>query len=261
MNAAAPPGSSPEILTRDDGATIAYHAWPGNAPGVMFLGGFMSDMTGTKAAALEAACRRTGRAYVRFDYWGHGASSGRFTEGTIGRWAEDAMAVLDQVAEGPQVLVGSSMGGWIMLLTALAWRERIAGLVGIAAAPDFTERLMWQRYDATVQRLLETEGLYLEPSDYGDEPYPITHRLIQEGRGHLLLDAPIELDCPVRLIHGLDDRDVPWELSLALTEALTSTDVTLELIKDGDHRLSEPGPLATICRTVLTLCEEIGTGG
>ena len=261
MSAAAPPGPSPEILTRDDGGTIAYHAWPGNAPGVMFLGGFMSDMTGTKAAALEAACRRTGRAYVRFDYRGHGASSGHFTEGTIGRWAEDAMAVLDQVAEGPQVLVGSSMGGWIMLLTALARRERIAGLVGIAAAPDFTERLMWQRYDATVKRLLETEGLYLEPSDYGDEPYPITHRLIQEGRGHLLLDAPVELDCPVRLIHGLDDRDVPWELSLALTEALTSTDVTLELIKDGDHRLSEPGPLATICRTVLTLCAEIGTGG
>ena len=146
-----------------------------------------------------------------------------------------------------------------MLLTALARTKRIVGLTGIAAAPDFTETLLWDRYSQSIRETLKSTGLYLEFSDYGIDPYPITLRLIEEGRHHLLLDKPIRLDYPVRLIHGLDDKDVPWSLSLALSKALTSSDVTFTLIKGANHRLSEPAPLATICRTVLTLCEEIGS--
>lgn len=255
--AAAAREPAPRILTRDGGAAIAYHACAGRQPGVVFLGGLNSDMTGTKATALDAACRTAGREFLRFDYFGHGASSGSFTDGTIGRWADDAIAVLDHLTEGPQVLVGSSMGGWIMLLAALRRPQRVAGLIGIAAAPDFTEALMWARYDDSVRRTLETEGLYLEPSDYSAEPYPITYRLIEEGRRHLVLDAPVAISCPVRLIHGMRDGDVPWRHALRLVEALRGTDVRLALVKDGDHRLAEPPHLAEICATVLALCEAL----
>ncbi len=250
--------SPPETLARADGESIAYHKTPGSAPGIVFLGGFFSDMTGTKAMALEDFARRTGRAFLRFDYLGHGASSGNFEEGTIGRWAEDAIAALDEMTEGPQILVGSSMGGWIMLLAALARPERIAGLVGIAAAPDFTQDLMWDKYPPVVQEILRKEGVYHEPSDYGEDPYPITLKLIEEGRDHLLLRNPIAIACPVRLIHGLEDPDVPWQVALDLSGRLASADVEITLVKGGGHRLSEPADLARLEQTVERLISELG---
>ena len=215
-------------------------------PGVMFLGGFMSDMTGTKASALEAHCRSRGRACVRFDYSGHGASGGAFRDGTIGAWRDDALAVLDRVARGPQVLVGSSMGGWLMLLVALARPERIAGLVGVAAAPDFTEDLIWSTLDADARRTLTGTGAIVMPCDYGEEPYPITMGLIEEGRNHLLLRAPIALDCPIHLLQGMADADVPWRTALRIAELVESEKVTVELVKDGDHRLSRDRDLARL---------------
>ncbi len=249
--------SQPAILTRADGATIAYHALAGKPPGVIFLGGFMSDMTGTKALALEQSCREAGRAYVRFDYFGHGSSSGDFVDGTIGRWKDDAVAVLDEATEGPQVLVGSSMGGWIMLLTALARPERVAGLVGVAPAPDFTRELMWNGYSDEIRQTLERDGVYMEPSEYSDEPYAISMKLIEDGDNHMILKDGIDLACPVRLLHGMRDPDVPWRHSLKLIEALTSDDVTLHISKSGDHRLSEPDDIARLTATVETLCCDV----
>jgi pimeloyl-ACP methyl ester carboxylesterase len=248
------PPARPKFLVRPDGATIAFHTTQGRSPGVVFLGGFRSDMTGTKAMALEAACKDAGRAFTRFDYFGHGASSGAFTDGTIGRWRDDALAVLDELTKGPQVLVGSSMGGWIMLLAALARPGRVHALVGIAAAPDFTEDLMWDRIDDRVKAALLEDGIYSEPSEYGEEPYPITLRLIEEGRDHLLLRAPVPLHCPVRLIHGLEDPDVPWETSMRLSRFLESPDVALTLVKDAAHRLSEPRDIARLIAAVEEVC-------
>lgn len=240
----------PTLLNRDGRETIAYRAMAGSAPGVMFCGGFMSDMTGTKATALEAHCRRTGRAYVRFDYAGHGASGGAFRDGTIGAWRDDALAVLDRVANGPQILVGSSMGGWIVLLLALARPERIAGLVGVAAAPDFTEDLIWSTLDDEGRRTLAESGEIVMPCDYGDDPYPITLSLIEEGRDHLLLRAPIALGCPIHLLQGMRDDDVPWRTALRIAELAESERVTVELVKDGDHRLSRDEDLARLCAAV-----------
>ncbi len=217
----------------------------------------MSDMTGTKALALEADARARGQAFVRFDYQGHGASSGRFEDGTIGRWAEDAVAVLDHLTAGPQVLVGSSMGGWIMLLAALARPARVAGLVGVAAAPDFTETLMWDAFGPEIRATLDRDGVYYQPSDYDETPYPITRRLIEDGRGHLLMERPIPIACPVRLIHGAADPDVPHTLSLALMERLASSDVEVTLVKGGGHRLSEPVDLARLTRAVAALSESL----
>jgi pimeloyl-ACP methyl ester carboxylesterase len=215
----------------------------------------MSDMTGGKATALEAWARRCGRDFVRFDYRGHGASSGRFEDATIGDWAGDAVAVLDALTEGPQILVGSSMGGWIMLLAALARLERVAGLVGIAAAPDFTEDLIWARATPRQRRMLETVGYVDNPSAYSETPYRISRQLIDEGRNHLLLRRPIPLGCPVRLIHGMEDADVPWQTSLRLAEALESGDVEVTLVKGAAHRLSEPNDLARLARTVEDLAQ------
>jgi pimeloyl-ACP methyl ester carboxylesterase len=218
----------------------------------------MSDMTGSKALSLEDFAARRGQAFLRFDYLGHGASSGRFEEGTIGRWAEDAVAALDELTEGPQVLVGSSMGGWIMLLAALARPQRVAGLLGIAAAPDFTEDLMWDAYPPEVRETLEREGVYHEPSDYGEDPYPITKALIDDGRKHLLLRAPLPITCPVRLIHGMADPDVPWELAIRLADRLESDDVEVTLVKGAGHRLSEPEDLERLGRTLARLLERVG---
>lgn len=245
-------------LSRPDGTTIAYHKSEGDAPGVIFLGGFRSDMTGTKATALEAFCREQGRAFVRFDYSGHGQSSGEFTDGTIGRWAGDAIAVLDEVADASQVLVGSSMGGWIMLLVALARPGRVAGLVGIAAAPDFTERLMWDHFPPEAKKALETDGICYEPSNYDDGPNPITMKLIEEGRNHLVLDKHLAIHCPVRLIHGMKDEEVPWGHVMLMRDQLLSDHVTMTLIKDGDHRLSREQDIRLICRITEALCEEVG---
>ncbi len=252
----ASPGQ--QTLDRPGGATIAYCKSAGKSPGVLFMGGFASDMSGTKASALEAACRKVGRAYVRFDYSGHGASSGRFEEGTIGGWTEDALEVLDSVCEGPQVLVGSSMGGWIMILAALARPERVAGLVGIAAAPDFTEDLMWAGYGEDARRALEENGVWHEPSEYGEAPLVITRTLIDEGRNHLVLRDPIAVACPVRLIHDMADPEVPWTVSLRLAESLASTDVALSLVRDGDHRLSGPADIERMSRTLEALCARLG---
>lgn len=237
-------------LDTENGAHIAYHKTDGQGPCVVFLGGFKSDMTGGKASALEAHMRAQGRAFIRFDYRGHGVSSAEFTQLTIGDWLADALAVIDRLTQGPLVLVGSSMGGWLMLLAALRRRERVKGLVGIASAPDFTERLIWDAFDDAQKRQLMEQGSVPIPNCYGGEPYHITHQLIEEGRNHLLLDAPIALSCPVRLLHGTADEDVPHAISQRLMERLESQDVRLTLIKDGDHRLSAPPQLALLAQTV-----------
>ncbi len=207
---------SPAQLARPDGSSLAYHKTAGHAPGIIFLGGFMSDMAGGKALALEGFAQARGQAFLRFDYEGHGASSGRFEEGTIGLWAGDAVAALDALTEGPQVLVGSSMGGWIMLLAALARPERVAGLLGIAAAPDFTEDLMWTDLDEGMRETLMRDGVVQLPSDYGDEPTTISRALIEDGRDHLLLRDTIAVTCPVRLLQGMADSAVPWRTALTI---------------------------------------------
>ena len=242
--------SPPSLLQRAGREAIAYRRVEGAGPGVMFLGGFMSDMTGTKATALEAHCRSTGRAFVRFDYSGHGESGGAFRDGTIGAWRDDALAVLDEVARGPQVLVGSSMGGWIMLLVTLARPERVKALVGVAAAPDFTDDLIWSTLDDEARRTLTGTGEIVMPCDYGEEPYPITMGLIQEGRDHLLLRAPIALPCPIHLLQGMRDEDVPWRTALRIAELVESGSVAVELVKDGDHRLSRDEDLARLCAAI-----------
>ncbi len=244
-------GSSPLTLQRDDGSIIAYHHTPGQQPGILFCGGFNSDMQGQKALALEAHCRAHKRQFTRFDYFGHGESSGVFEEGTIGRWADDAIAVLEQVTDGPQLIVGSSMGGWIMLLASLACPQRVVGLVGVAAAPDFTEEMASSALSSGQLAELKEQGFTDIPNCYVDqEPYRISRTLIEEGREHLLLDKEIPIDVPVRLIHGQQDPDVPWQRSLELMEHLRTGDVEVQLLKSGDHRLSEPDDLARLCSTV-----------
>ncbi|WP_237740156.1 alpha/beta hydrolase [Oceanibaculum indicum] len=244
-----------DTLVRPGGECLAYRRTAGKTPGIVFLGGFKSDMTGSKAVALEAFAKARGQAFLRFDYAGHGASGGTFTDGCIGDWAKDAIALLDAQTEGPQILVGSSMGGWLMLLTALARPDRVAGLVGIAAAPDFTEDLMWETFSHEVRETILRDGSYAEPSAYSDDPYIITRKLIEDGREHLLLRDPIQLHCPVRLLHGMRDPDVPWQVSVRLAEALETEDVRLSLVKDGDHRLSREQDLALLRATVGELLD------
>ncbi len=234
-------------LDRGDGIHLAWAHTTGRGPTTVFLPGFRSDMTGSKALAVEAWCAERGTACLRLDYSGHGASEGAFTDGTIGRWAADALLLIDRLTTGKLVLVGSSMGGWIMLLLALARPERMAGLIGIAAAPDFTEDLMWDALMPAERERLRQDGMLLVPSQYG-EPTPITLRLIEEGRDHLLLRGPLRIGCPVRLLHGQRDPDVPWETSLRLAERVESADVQLTLIKDAEHRLSREGDLAVLRR-------------
>jgi pimeloyl-ACP methyl ester carboxylesterase len=249
--------SVPSRLRLSSGEELAYRHLPGAAPGVLFCGGYTSDMNGTKALTLEPHCRARGRAFTRFDYRGHGASCGRFADGTIGSWLGDALAVVDRVAQGALVVVGSSMGGWIMLLLALARPERVRALVGIAAAPDFSEDLLLANASAEQRRELDQQGYWLQPSAYGDEPYPVTRALIEDGRDHLLLRGPIALRCPVHLLHGQRDPDVPWPTALRLAECLESEEVTIELIKAGDHRLSTPSDLARITAAL----ERLALGG
>jgi pimeloyl-ACP methyl ester carboxylesterase len=255
MTEEMPPAEPPRILACEDGATIAYHRLEGRGPGIVFLGGFMSDMTGTKAVTLEAFCRARGQAFVRFDYFAHGASSGAFADATVGRWKEDALAVLDELTEGKQILVGSSIGGWIMLLAALARPGRIDALVGIAAAPDATEDLMWGLMPPEQRAALNRDGHIRVPSEYGPDGYLITAKLIEEGRHHLLLRGPIGLRCPVHLLHGMRDPDVPFETSLRLAERLQSEAVTVELVKAGDHRLSTEADLARLTAALARLSE------
>ena len=242
--------ASAASLARPAGATIAYHRLGGAAPGIVFLGGFRSNMTGNKALFLEDYCRRHGRAYVRFDYFGHGASSGDFAEGTVSRWRDDSVAVLDSLTEGPQILVGSSMGGWIMVLAALARPERVVGLVGIAAAPDATTDLMPLRFSEEQRREFYEKGRIIVPSEFDPAGHLYTRTLIEDGNRNLVLRDPIPLTCRVRLLHGMDDRSVPWEQSLKLAERLQSTDVELTLVKDGDHRLSRDQDLVRLARVL-----------
>ena len=234
----------------DEARAIAVRAAPGAAPGLVWLGGFKSDMQGTKAAALARFAAERGRAIVRFDYSGHGESKGEFADGTIGRWLEESLAVFLECCRGPQVLIGSSMGGWMALLLARELRRAgtqaasqnasLAGMVLIAPAADFTEALMWQKFSPEVRHEIESKGFWLRPSQYDIAPYPITRRLIEEGRRHLLLGGLIETGCPVRILQGVEDPDVPWGHAVELVSRLAQDDVVLTLVKDGDHRLSRP---------------------
>jgi pimeloyl-ACP methyl ester carboxylesterase len=233
----------------------------GAAPGVFWLGGFKSDMQGTKAVALDAWAAQAGRACLRFDYSGHGESGGAFTDGTIGRWLEESAAVFERFARGPQVLVGSSMGGWMALLLARELRQRavagskLAGMVLIAPAADFTEELMWKKFSPEVKRQIETTGSWQRPSDYSPEPYVITRGLIEDGRKHLLLGGLIETGCPVRILQGVQDPDVPWQHAMELSSRLARDDVVMTLVKDGDHRLSRPEDIERLIAAVNAMIE------
>jgi pimeloyl-ACP methyl ester carboxylesterase len=235
-----------QIGTGATGRSIAVRSRAGGSPGLFWLGGFKSDMQGSKAQALDQWAAANGRGMVRFDYSGHGESGGSFTDGTIGRWLEESVAVFEAFCRGPQVVVGSSMGGWLALLLALELGRRpgamagIAGMVLIAPAVDFTEELMWKRFPAEVRRELTEKGAWSRPSAYGEEPYLITRELIEEARSHLLLGEMIEIGCPVRILQGVRDPDVPWQHAIELTSRFARDDVVLTLVKDGDHRLSRP---------------------
>jgi pimeloyl-ACP methyl ester carboxylesterase len=246
-----------ERLSLPDGGHLAYRLTPGRTPGIVFLGGFKSDMTGSKALRLEGFAKARGQAFLRFDYQGHGQSSGRFEEGTIGTWMLDAITVLDVLTTGPQVLVGSSMGGWLMLLLARQRPERIAGLLGIASAPDFTQDLIWDDLSPAQRQRLSDDGRLELPSDYGAEPTVITRQLLVEGQQHLLLQSPLRVACPVRLIHGTADNDVPFDRSLALLDAIDHDDVELTLVKNGDHRLSDERGLGIIEATLARLLDSL----
>lgn len=264
MHSFTPSSTQPKTLTREDGATIAYHFTPGKDSqkpvGIVFLTGFRSDMEGSKALALQRWCEAEGRAYLRFDYTGHGLSSGAFEDGCIGDWAADALYALDNLTEGPQILVGSSMGGWLALIVARERPERVCGLIGLAAAPDFTEDLIWDELgDADRAEIME-HGKVLQANDYDPcEPYIITKKLIEDGRNQLLLREPLNINVPVRLIQGMKDADVPWETALKIQDALISDDVEIQFVKMGDHRLSQDSDLIRLERTVSALLNDMET--
>jgi pimeloyl-ACP methyl ester carboxylesterase len=245
-------GETAGFLTRD-GERIAWRAVAGAGPTVVWLGGFKSDMAGTKAQALADWALARGRGYVRFDYFGHGESSGAFEQGTVTRWRGDALAVIDEMIEGPLVLVGSSMGGWLSCLVALARPARIAGMVLVAPAADFTERLIWAGLDAAARAAIERDGVWARPSDYG-EPYPITRALIEDGRRWSILDGPVGITAPVRVLQGGADPDVPWRHALELAGVIEAEDLVFTLIRDGDHRLSRDVDIARLIAAV----EEVG---
>ena len=257
-------GAEPDFIDVGEGGgarRIAVRKRPGSLPGVFWLGGFNSDMSGTKAQALDGWAAEQGRACVRFDYSGHGESSGKFADGTIGKWHEESLAVFDAVCDGPQVVVGSSMGGWMALLLArnlakrrgIDGRASLKGLVLIAPAPDFTEELMWKGFAPDVRDEIMTKGVWHRPSEYSEQAYPITRALIEDGRNHLLLGGTIDVGCPVRILQGAQDPDVPWQHAFALTHCLPSDDVVLTLVQDGDHRLSRPQDIARMLGAVNEL--------
>ena len=228
---------------------IAVRQREGGGPGLFWLGGFMSDMKGTKAEALDNWAAAQGRACTRFDYSGHGESGGDFAHGTISRWLEESLAVFTHFCRGPQIAVGSSMGGWMVLLLARELNRlakagtpaaSVTGMVLIAPAPDFTEALMWKRFPPEIKKQIEEKGSWSRPSDYSEEPYLITRALIEDGRKHLLLGGLVETGCPVRILQGVKDPDVPWQHATELVSRIARDDVVLTLVKDGDHRLSRP---------------------
>jgi pimeloyl-ACP methyl ester carboxylesterase len=261
MTSSGLPAEAPsfiEVGNASEARRIAVRSRAGRSPGLFWLSGFKSDMQGTKAMALDEWAGSQKRACVRLDYSGHGESGGDFVDGTIGRWLEESLAVFEQFCEGPQVVIGSSMGGWMALLLAReiskrpALRASLAGLVLIAPAPDFTEELMWKGFSPEIRREIESKGVWLRPSEYGD-PYPITRNLIEEARNHLLLGSAIEVGCPVRILQGAQDPDVPWRHVFALMHRLPADDVVLTMIQDGDHRLSRPQDIARILAAVAEI--------
>lgn len=245
--------TAPACLDTPQGRRLAYHRSKGAGPGVVFLGGFMSDMQGTKAQHLQDWARAEGRAFLRFDYSGHGQSSGAFDEGCIGDWAQDAMAAVTALTEGPQILVGSSMGGWIALLLARAMPDRVVGLVGIAAAPDFTQDSMWAGFTQAQRSEIMQNGRIEIPSAYADSPYTITRRLIEDGRDNLVLRDDLRLPFPVRLLQGTADQDVTLSTALRLLDHINSDDAQLTLVKGADHSFSTPENLALVERAIADI--------
>lgn len=237
-------------LTREDGTLLAWRRVDGEGPTVVWLGGFHSDMTGTKAEVLAEQARATGGSYLRFDYFGHGESGGSFQDGTISRWRGDALAVVDELTEGPLVLVGSSMGGWLSCLAAIARPDRVKAMVLIAPAPDFTEKLMEPELSTEARAAIARDGFWVRPSEYDDSGYPITRDLLEDGARWSILPGPVPIHVPVRILQGGADPDVPWTHALELANALTSDNVVFSLIKDGDHRLSRPQDLERLVSAV-----------
>jgi len=243
------------ILSRPGGEYLAWQRVAGRGPSLVWLGGFKSDMTGSKAQALADWAAEEGREFLRFDYFGHGTSSGDFASGTITRWREDVLAVLDELTSGPVILIGSSMGGWLACLAALARPERIAALVLIAPATDFTEKLMEPSLSPKAKADIARDGFWVRPSDYGDEGYPITKALLEDGRQWSILPGLVDISCPVRILQGGQDPDVPWDHALTLSQALKGPDIVFSLVRDGDHRLSRPQDLARLIATVRDAIE------
>ena len=244
---------SKQILRNSNGKTIAYRRISGMNPGIIFLGGFRSDMWGSKAVAIEEFCSERGHSFAAFDYMGHGESSGKFIDGTIGGWLSDSLEIIDYCSDGPQILIGSSMGGWIMLLAALARPSRVSALIGIAAAPDFTEDLMWNVFDKKIKETLIKQGKYFQRGEATTDSYYISLNLIEEARNHLMLRQNIPISIPVRLIHGMDDTSVPWDTSCKIADKLLSEDVHVTLIKDGNHRLSREQDINFLKHTIAEL--------
>ena len=247
-------------LIRTDGTRLVYDRLKAqddiSTPGLVFLCGFGSDKEGSKALFLEEHAQKTGQSFVRFDYSGHGQSDGDFKDGTISRWAEDVLAVIDELTSGPQILIGSSMGGWLMLLAALARKDRVAGLIGIAAAPDFTKRLQWPKLTPDQQKICMEQGFVQVPSNYEDD-YIFTRALFEDGDKNLLLEGPIDLDIPITLLHGQRDADVPVEIALEIGRLVSSEDVVIELVKSADHRFSGPHELTRLAAAVDTMTRRL----
>lgn len=247
-----------DMLKCKDGETLAYTklAAPANKPILVWLSGFNSDMSGSKALAVKDWAEANGFGYMAFDYFGHGASSGDFKYGTISRWREDCLTAIDELTDGPLVLIGSSMGGWMALLTALARKDRVKAMLLIAPAPDFTQKLLWPELSGAAQEEIAHNGFWMRPTDYGD-PYPITRELISDGKQWSILDAPIELTIPVTILQGKMDPDVPWTHALKVQEKLVSTDCDFHLIKDGEHRLSRPEDIARLLNELGLLTSKL----
>ncbi|MBX2867665.1 MAG: alpha/beta hydrolase [Acidiferrobacterales bacterium] len=251
------PPSAPHFLERLSKPRLAYHQLEGNEPGVLFLGGFHSNMRGIKANTLSAWCSQRKTAFTRFDYRGHGESDGKFEDGCITDWLEDTLSMIDHRTAGPIILVGSSMGAWLMLLAAIRRPDRIAGLVGIAAAADFTEILYREKLCEEQRNQLMQDGYLKKPSAYDENPYIYTRKLIEDGRRNLVLDKPVQIECPLRLIHSTDDPDVPWRVSQDIMEKVTTPDVQLTLLKDAGHRLSRKEDLDLILLLLDHLLKKI----
>ncbi len=254
------PAPETQFLCRAGAPDLAYDLLPGAGPVVVFLGGFTSDRTGTKATALRAYCAGHGWSCLRLDYSGHGASGGAFVAGSIGQWTDDALAVIDAATSGPLLLAGSSMGGWIMTLVALARPERVAGMVGVAVAPDFTEELLWSSLSAAQRCVLRDAGCLTLPGSGEGPPVMIGWELIEDGRRRRVLDQPMPFRGPVRLLHGLADREVPWQTSVRLAQVIDGPDTAVTLLKDGDHRLSSPAHLEQVLRAVNEVRDRVLAG-